>query len=67
MADVEWRSRIEGLVASIHEIYMGAHGNKVAEDAVYKSPCVVIILNEAPRYQAVQSKHESKYLIMDAY
>jgi len=25
-----------------------AHGNKVAEDAVFKTPCVVIIFDEAP-------------------
>jgi len=49
VADVEGRARIEGVAASIHESYMDAHGNKVAEDAVFKSPCVVIIFDEAPR------------------
>jgi len=48
--DVEGRARIEGVVASIHESYMDAHSNKVAEDAVFKSPCVVIICNDAPLY-----------------
>jgi len=64
---VEGRARIEGVAASIHESYMDAHGNKVAEDAVFKSPCVVIIFNEAPRYREVQSKHENKHLIMKTY
>jgi len=69
VADVEGRARIEGpgVAASIHESYMDADGNKVAEDAVFKSPCVVIIFDEAPRYRQVQSKHESKHLIMEAY
>jgi len=44
VADVEGRTRVEGVAASIHESCMDAHGNKVAEDAVFKSPCVVIIL-----------------------
>jgi len=64
---VEGRARIEGVAASIHESYMDAHGNKVAEDAVFKTPCVVIIFDEAPRYREVQSKPESKHLIMKAY
>jgi len=38
VADVEGRARVEGVAASIHESYMDAHGNKVAEDAVFKSP-----------------------------
>jgi len=38
------------VAASIHESYMDGHGNKVAEDAVFKTPCVVIIFDEAPRY-----------------
>jgi len=67
VADVEKRARIEGMAASIHESYMDAHGNKVAEDAVFKSPCVVIIFDEAPRYREVQSKYERKHLIMEAY
>jgi len=67
VADVLGRARIEGVVASIHESYMDAHGNKVAEDAVFKSPCVVIIFDEAPRYREVQSKRESKHPIMEAY
>jgi len=48
VADVEGRARIEGVVASIHESYMDAHGKKVAEDAVFKTPCVVIIFDETP-------------------
>ena len=48
VADVEGRARIEGVAASIHESYMDAHGNKVAEDAVFKTPGVVIIFDEAP-------------------
>ena len=48
MADVEGRARIEGVAASIHESYMDTHGNKVAEDAVFKTPCVVIIFDELP-------------------
>jgi len=67
VADVEGRARIGGVAASIHESYMDAHGNKVAEDAVFKSPCMVIIFDEPPRYREVQSKHESKHLIMEAY
>jgi len=51
VADVEGRARIEGVAASIHESYMDAHGNKVAEDAVFKTPCVVIIFDEDPRYR----------------
>jgi len=35
VADVEGRARIEGVAASIHESYMDAHVNKVAEDAVF--------------------------------
>jgi len=44
VADVEGRARIEGVTASIHESYVDAHGNKVAEDAVFKTPCVVIMV-----------------------
>jgi len=65
--DVEGRARIEGVVALIHESYMDAHGNKVAEGAVFKTPCVVIIFDEAPRYREVQSKPKRKHLIMKAY
>ena len=61
------RTRIEGVLASIHESYMDAHGNKVAEDAVFTTPCVVIIFDKAPRYREVQSKPESKHPIMKAY
>jgi len=46
---------------------MDAHGNKVAKDAVFKSPCVVIIFDEAPRYREVQSKYESKNPIRETY
>ena len=60
MADVEERARIEGVAASIHESYMDGHGNKVAEDVVFTTPCVVIIFDEAPRYLEVQSKSENK-------
>jgi len=67
VADVEGPARIEGVAASIHESYMDARGNKVAEDAVFKTPCVVIIFDEAPRYREVQSKPENKHLIMKAY
>jgi len=67
VADVEGRARIEGVAASIHESYMDTHGNKIAQDAVFKSPCVVIIFDEAPRYREVQSKHESKHPIMETY
>jgi hypothetical protein len=56
VADVEGRARIEGVAASIHESYLDAHGHKVAEDAVFKRPCVVIIFDEAPRYREVQPK-----------
>jgi len=42
------------------------HGHKVAEDAVIKTPCVVIIFDEAPRYREVQSKPESKHPRMTA-
>jgi len=65
VADVEGRAWIEGVAASIHESYLDAHGNKVAEDAVFKAPCVVIIFDEAPRNWEVQSKPESKHLIMN--
>jgi len=55
------------VAASIQESYIDAHGNKVAEDAVFKTPCVVIIFDEALRYREVQSKPESKHLIMKEY
>ena len=45
VADVRGSARIEG----VHESYMDAHGNKVAEDAFFKSPCVVIVFDEAPQ------------------
>jgi len=69
VAEVEGRARIEGVAASIHESYVDAHGNKVAGDAVFKTPCVVIIFDEAPQTNRleVQSKPESKHLIMKAY
>ena len=67
MADVEGSTRIEGVAASIHEGYMDGHGNKVAEDAVFKIPCVVIIFDEVPRYREVQSKPESKHPRMAVY
>jgi len=67
VADVEGSARIEGVAAWIHENYMDGHGNKVAEDAVFKTPCVVIIFDEAPRYREVQSKPESKHPRMTAY
>ena len=67
VADVEGRARIEGVAASIHKSYIDAHCIKVAEDAVFKSPCVVIIFDEASRYREVWSKHESKHPIMEAY
>jgi len=67
MADVEGRARIEAVAALINESYLDAHGNKMAEDAVFKTPCVVIIFDKAPRYREVQSKPESKHLIMKAY
>ena len=51
----------------MHESYMGSHGNKVPEDVVFKTPCVVIIFNEAPRYREVQSKPKSKHPRMTAY
>jgi len=60
VATVEGCARIEGVLVSIHESYMDGHGNKVEEDAVLTTPCVVIIFNEAPRYQEVQSKSENK-------
>ena len=40
MTGVEGRARIEGVAASIHESYMDGHGNKVAEDAVFTTPCL---------------------------
>jgi len=67
VADVEGRAWTEGVVASIHESYVDGHGHKVAEDAVFTTPCVVIIFDEAPRYREVQSKPESKHLIMKVY
>jgi len=53
VAEEEGSARIEGVAASIHESYMDGHGNnlKVAEDAVFKTPCVVIIFDEAPQYR----------------
>ena len=66
MAEVEGSARIEGVAASMHESYMDGHGHKVAEDAIFKTPCVVIIFDEAPRYQVVQSKPESKHPRMTA-
>jgi len=60
VADVEGRARIEGVAESIQESYVDGHGHKVAEDAVFTTPCVVIIFNEPPRYREVQS-NESKH------
>ena len=60
MTEVEGCARIEGVAASIHESYTDGHGNKVAEDAVFTTPCVVIIFDEAPRYREVRSKSENK-------
>jgi len=60
VAELEGSARIEGVVALIHESYMDGHGNKVAEDAIFKTSCVVIIFDEAPRYREVQSKSEDK-------
>ena len=56
VTEVEGRARIQGVVVSIHESYVNGHGNKVAEDAVFTTPCVVIIFDEALRYREVQSK-----------
>jgi len=56
VADIEGSARIEGVAVSIHEIYLDGRGHKVAEDAVFTTPCVVIIFDEAPRYREVQSK-----------
>jgi len=67
VADVEGRARIEGVAVLIHESYLDAHSNKVAEDAVFKTPGMVIIFDEVPRYPEVQSKPESKHLIIKAY
>ena len=64
--DVEGRARIEVVAASIHESYVDGHGHKVAEDAVFTTPCVVIIFDEPPPYREGQS-NESKHLIMEAY
>jgi len=61
VADVVGSARIEGVAAPIHESYVDGHGNKVAEDAVFKTPSVVIIFDEAPRYREVQSKPERKH------
>jgi len=61
VADVEGRARIEGVAASIHESYMDCYGNKVAEDAVFTTPCVVIIFDNAPRYREVQLKPQIKH------
>ena len=67
VADVEGRARIEGVAASIHESYVDGHGNKVAEDAVLKTPCVVFIFDEAPRYRDVQSKSDNKQTRMTVH
>jgi len=67
VADVEGSARREGVAASIHESYTDGHGNKVAEDAVFKTPCVVIIFDEAPGYREVQSQPESKHARMTVY
>jgi len=58
---VEGRAQMEGGVASIHESYVDGHGHHVAEDAVFTTPCVVIIFDEAPRNREVQTKPESKH------
>jgi len=67
VSEVEGRARIEGVAASIHESYVDCHGNKVAEDAVLKTPCVVIIFDEAPRYREVQSKSDNKQTRMTVH
>jgi len=56
VAKVDGRARIEGVAASTHESNINCHSNKVAEDAIFTTPCVAIIFDEAPRYQEVQSK-----------
>jgi len=62
VADVEGRARIEGVAASIHECYVDAHGKKVVKDAIFKTPCVVIIFDEAPRYREAQSNFGGKQM-----
>jgi len=61
VTEVEGRARIEGVAVLIHKSYLDGHGSKVAEDAVFTTPCVVIIFDEAPRYREVQSKSENKH------
>jgi len=56
VAEVQGRARIEGGAASIHECYVNIHGKNVAKDAIFKTPCVVIIFEVAPRYREAEVK-----------
>jgi len=62
VAEVEGRARIAGVAALIHECYVEAHGKKVAEDDIFKTPCVLIIFDQAPRYQGAQSNFGGKQM-----
>jgi len=59
---MEGRARIEGVATSIHECYADCHGKKVVEDAIFKTPCVVIIFDEAPRYREAQLNFGGKQM-----
>ena len=44
----------------IHKCYVEVHGNKVAKDAIFKTPCVIIIFDEAPWYREARSEFGGK-------
>lgn len=54
--------RIEGVTASIHKCYVDAHGKMVAEDDIFKTPCVLIIFDQATRYREAQSNFGGKQM-----
>ena len=59
---MQGHARIEGVTAFIHECYVDVYGNKVAEDAMFKTPFFVIIFDEAHRYRETQSHFGGKQM-----
>jgi len=62
VTEVQGHARIEGVAALIHKCFVYIHGNKVAEDMIFKTPCVDIIFDEGPRYLEDQSHFGGKQM-----
>jgi len=62
VAEVQEHARIERVAASIHECYMDVHGKKLVKDAIFKTPCVVIIFDKAPRFREAKSNFGCKQM-----